>query len=173
MNELLEYELQEIEGQEQADDKRITNLEEATETMRKLRWIKEKRNEYQGIAENELKRITEWLNKETKQLQGIEAYYEFLLTDYYQQEKAKNPKFKLTTPSGKVSSRTTKKYTWDDEKVMEYLETNDLIELVRVKKEIDKAEIKRRFDGNVNPVTGEVVDGITIEEHTSISVKVE
>ena len=151
---------------------KVTCLEEANVMLRKLRFVKGKEQEYKAIAENELKRIQQWLKKETEQLTGIAEWYEWQLKEYYQAERAKNEKFKLTTPYGKVSSRRTKKFHWDvEQELAEQLLAEGKKEVVRQKIELDKTAFKKMFPDGINTETGEVLVKVTEEE--SVSVKVE
>ena len=156
-----------------ADEHAITNLEEATVLLRKLRFVRAKEREYKDVAENELKRIQTWLAKETEQLTSIAEYYESQLAQYYRIEKEKSPKFKLTTPYGKVSSKKDKKFNWpqNDTELISYMKEIGKDELIRVKTELDKNEFKKAFPDGVNPDTGELL--VRVEDVEHVNVKVE
>ena len=151
---------------------KVTCLEEANVMLRKLRFVKGKEQEYKAIAENELKRIQQWLKKETEQLTGIAEWYEWQLKEYYQAERAKNEKFKLTTPYGKVSSRKQKTFHWDSEQELaEKLLSEGKKEAVRQKVELDKTAFKKLFPDGVDTETGEVLVKVTVEEPVSVKVE--
>ena len=95
-----------------------------------------------------------------------------MLSAYYIQERAKNKRFKLSTPYGKVTIRKSKKWNYDDEVVKEYIKAENL-PYIRVKEELDKTSLKKEFKDGINPITGEIVPGITIEETESITIKAE
>ena len=166
-NILLENDLNEVKDQFE-----ITNLQGATWCFRKLRAIEDKVEEVKSVAAMEIDRITEWLARETKSLEEDKAYFEGLLNAYYVKERAKDKKFKLSTPYGKVTARKTKKWTYDDEVVKAYVKEENL-PFIRIKEELDKAAIKKAFKDGVNTETGEYIPGIRIEEVESISIKVE
>ena len=151
----------------------INDLQGATWAFRKLRAIEDKKNEFTSIATEEKNRIDEWLSKESKSLDDDKAYFEGLLSAYYIEERAKDKKFKLSTPYGKVTSRKTEKYIYEDEQaIMDYCNMNE-IDVIRVKEELDKAAFKKICKGGVNQETGEVVPGVRVETVESISVKAE
>lgn len=150
----------------------INDLSGATWAFRKLRAIEEKKKEITSIAIEEKKRIDEWLRKESKSLDDDKAYFEGLLSAYYIQERAKDKRFKLSTPYGKVTTRKNKKWSYDDEVVKEYIKAENL-PYIRIKEELDKTSLKKEFKDGINPLTGELVPGITIEEIESITVKAE
>ena len=151
----------------------INDLQGATWAFRKLRAIEEKQRELTSIAIEEKNRIDEWLSKESKSLDDDKAYFEGLLSAYYIEERAKDKKFKLSTPYGKVTSRKTEKYIYEDEQaIMDYCNMNE-IDVIRVKEELDKTAFKKICKGGVNQETGEVVPGVRVETVESISVKAE
>lgn len=151
----------------------INDLQGATWAFRKLRAIEEKQRELTSIAIEEKNRIDEWLSKESKSLDDDKAYFEGLLSAYYIEERAKDKKFKLTTPYGKVTSRKTEKYIYEDEQaIMDYCNMNEL-DVIRIKEELDKSAFKKICKGGVNQETGEVVPGVRVETVESISVKAE
>ena len=151
----------------------INDLQGATWAFRKLRAIEEKQRELTSIAIEEKNRIDEWLSKESKSLDDDKAYFEGLLSAYYIEERAKDKKFKLSTPYGKVTSRKTEKYIYEDEQaIMDYCNMNEL-DVIRVKEELDKSAFKKICKGGVNQETGEVVPGVRVETVESISVKAE
>ena len=151
----------------------INDLQGATWAFRKLRAIEEKQKEITAIAIEEKLRIDEWLSNESKSLDDDKAYFEGLLSAYYIEERAKDKKFKLTTPYGKVTSRKTEKYIYEDEQaIMDYCNMNEL-DVIRIKEELDKSAFKKICKGGVNQETGEVVPGVRVETVESISVKAE
>lgn len=165
--------LQEQVLKEERENFKIDSLEGATWSFRKLRAINQKESELKAIAEEEISKIQIWLESELKATQSDKEYFEGILTEYYREEKQKDSKFKLSTPYGKVSSRTTDKYYYDDEQaIKDYCKVNKL-DCVRVKEELDKTTFKKLCKGGVNLETGEVIPGVRVEKETNISVKVD
>lgn len=177
MTALDRIELQEVEIMEREGFK-IDDANGAVWAFRKLQAIERKANETSSIAQGEIERIKAWQEQEQKGIESDKVYFEGLLKSYYMEQRESDPKFKLSTPYGKVSSRKMPTWNYDDEKVLAYLQENELNSLIRVKRELDKQTIKKTFDvaknGTVvNSDTGEVVPGIKIMETESITVKVE
>ena len=168
MNMLLQNDLQEVK-----EEFKVTDLQEATWALRKLRALNEKIDEINAIAVEEISRINEWAEKEVKSLNYDKEYFERLLSAYYVEERAKDKKFKLSTPYGKVTSRKTTKYIYEDEQaIMDYCNTNE-IDVIRVKEELDNTVFKKLCKDGVNQETGEVVPGVRVEVVESISIKAE
>lgn len=171
LNSLLQEELKEIE---EVQGFKITNIDEANWAFRKIRALKEEVKETNLLADKEIERIENWREKEIKtSIDNIE-YFEGILTEYYMKLRSENPKAKLNTPYGKVTSRKSKKWNYqNEEEILKYLKENEYSDLIKVKEDINKAELKKMFKDGVNKETGEVLPGLEIKEEESISVKVE
>lgn len=167
-NTLLNQALQE----EVSEGFKIQNLEGAVWTFRKLRAIEAKKAEIKAIADEERARIDVWEQQEIKQYEADKEYFEGLLSAYYVEQKAQDKKFKLSTPYGKVTSRKDKKWIYEEEQLIDYLEMEDP-EGVRIKREVDKTYLKKKYKDGVNQETGEILPYVRIEESESISVKAE
>ena len=152
---------------------KINDLAGASWAFRKLREIEKKETEIKAVAEQEKALIDRWFVAETEGLRSDREYFEGLLKEYYLTNKREDKRFKLSTPYGKVSSRKTKKWNYEDEdQLKEYLKAND-IAAIKVKEDIDKAAKKKKKKNGVNEETGEVLPFVNIEEVESISVKIE
>lgn len=152
---------------------KIDSLEGATWAFRKLRALTEKQEEVKKIAAAEIEKVEIWRDKELENYANDKAYFEGLLTDYYVEERAKDSKFKLSTPYGKVTSRKSKKWVYEsEEQLLKYCKDNK-IPAVRVKEELDKAGLKKIYKDGINSETGELLPFVHIDESTSITVKAE
>lgn len=188
MNELILEELREAEKlqfdifmgettEEEAKKRfRIESTEQANWAFRKLRAINVKSNEIKELAAAERQRIDEWEKKELSVLENSTEFFEGLLAEYFVKQRELDPKFKLSTPYGRVSSRKQQpKWNYEDEKVLNWLKENDT-ELIKIKEEINKVELKKKYQIVGNTVVtedGEIVEGITVEEvPDSINIKV-
>lgn len=185
MNELLRMEFEEIEDileradltETFTDDRfKIRSIEQSNWAFRKLKALDEKVNEVTELANKEIDRILEWKENELKQVGRSKEFFEGLLTEYFVTEREKDSKFKISTPYGKVSARKSQdKWTYENDKVLKWLKENDT-ELIRIKEEINKAELKKKYqviNGQVVTEDGEIVEGITVtEQPDSITIKV-
>lgn len=185
MNELLKMEFEEIEDileraeltETFTDDRfKIRDLDAANWAFRKLKAMDEKVKQVTDLASKEIERILEWKENELKQVGRSREFFEGLLIEYFVRQKEMDPKFKISTPYGKVSSRKSQpKWNYEDDRVLKWLKENDK-ELIRTKEEINKAELKKKYrvmNGQVVTEDGEIVEGITVaEQPDSISIKV-
>lgn len=154
----------------------VKDLDAANWCFRKLKAIEDKKREIKYLADKERTRISEWEKEELKAFKSSTGYFEMLLEDYYREIRQVDPKAKLSTPYGKVTSRKQQpKWNYNEEETLGWLRQNDT-ELIRVKEEVDKAELKKKYQvmgTNVVTEDGEIVEGITIENREdTISIKV-
>ena len=151
----------------------IKDLSDVNSVMATIRNIEKKKAENEEFATKEIERTQSWLESMNKNLNNSIEYYTGLLLEYYYKEKANNPRMKnLNVPNGKLSFRTTKKITYPEDKMIEYLKQNhkDMVEEV-VTEKFNKTEVKKLLDGNIDKFTGEVLDWVTETEETTYSVK--
>lgn len=148
----------------------ITSDSEAADYFKKINEVKKEIKEKEEFKLNEISKIEKWFLTETKYLNELLEHYQSELIAYYIAKRRDNPKARVSTPWGKVQSRKTKKWAYDEQIVIDYMREY-APEMIRVKEELDKATIKKEFKDGVNIYTGEVIPGVTITEEESISVK--
>lgn len=185
MNELLKMEYDEIEDimeraeltEKFTDDRfKIESVEQANWAFRKLRAISVKSSEIKELADSERARIEEWEKKELLSMENSKGFFEGLLIEYFAKQRQNDPKFKLSTPYGKVSARKQQpKWEYDEVKLLEWLKENKP-ELVRIKEEPNKADLKKQCkvvgDTAVDE-NGEIVEGVSVtEQGEKIDIKV-
>ena len=181
MDALLEMELQEVdeimeESQREKERFKIETLEAANWALRKLAAINAEEKKINDLKEKEIRRIENWAKDELDKLSNSRQFFESLLIEYFMREREKDPRFKISSPYGKVTARKQQpKWHYDEAKLIEWLKENNK-DLLRVKYEPDKNEIKRVYKvvgTNVVTEDGEIVEGITIEERPEkITIKV-
>ncbi len=159
-------EQQEIEeAQEVKEGFKVTDLESANWCLRKIKAYKDKISEADKLAESEISRISDWKDKEEKSAQESIGFFEGLLGRYLMEQRQVDEKFKVSTPYGKVSTRKLPdKWEYDEETALKWAKCN-APDLVRVKEEVNKAELKKAVkvsDGKAIDQNGEVVPGVNI-----------
>lgn len=160
-----------LDEQEQVQDNSfvVDDENKANWALRKIKQMKDQIDNNNALAQAEIDKIEHWNNEVNKQAQESIDYFTSLLTSYALNKRAEDPKFKsLKLPNGRIGFRKSQpKWVYDNDKVIETLEKANLTDFIRVKKEPSKADIKKAFDvaGDkvINPDTGEVIEGITIE----------
>ena len=128
-----------------------------------------------AVKDAEIERLNVYYGARAEALEERKAFFERLVIGFYNYQRAKNPRYQLKTPWGKVTQRTTKSPTWKNEaETVEWLKATGRSELVKVEESLKKAELKKVFavaNGHyVDSSTGEVVPGVSVEERVSIKV---
>ena len=163
INEVLEENLE--EGLE------VTDNEIATSIMKRLKYVNMLKEENTAIAEKEIQKIRAWEDEVNSELNQKVKYYEEVLIEFYKKQQELNPKYKLDTPYGKVTKRKSKKWSYDEEAIIEFLEENMYIDMINIEKSIKKNDIKKAFPEGIDTSSGQVIDGITITEETNYNIK--
>lgn len=152
----------------------IDTPEKADWALKKLQEIKRQRLEVDKRADKEIKPIEDWRKKEIGKLSDSEIYFTMLLTEYANNNRDKDNKFRFSSPYGKIYTRNSVDWSYDDEKLIEEYKNTDV---VKSKLTLNKNELKKRVELiNGKPVdkeTGAVVDGVEIEEVSKVNVKTE
>lgn len=163
INEVLEENLE--EGLE------ITDNEIATSIMKRLKYVNMLKDENTAIAEKEIQKIKAWQDEANAELDQKVKYYEEVLIEFYKKQQKVNHKYKLDTPYGKVTKRKSKKWSYDEETIIEFLEENMYINMINIEKSIKKNDIKKAFPEGIDTSSGQVIDGITITEEVNYNIK--
>ena len=163
--------INEIIEEKVEDDIPITDKEIATSIMKRLKYVNMLKEENTAIAEKEIQKIRAWQDDVNSELDQKVKYYEEVLIEFYKKQQELNPKYKLDTPYGKVTKRKSKKWSYDEEAIIEFLEENMYIDMINIEKSIKKNEIKKAFPEGIDTSSGQVIDGITITEETNYNIK--
>lgn len=160
MNEL-------IEEVEQKEGYKVTDLNSATWAMRKLSRIENEIKEVKELSTAEHSRIEEWETARVKGLSESQDYFKHLLGTYLLEEKQKDPKFKLSTPYGNVSTRKKPDaWEYDEQGIVPFLKEQEMLDFIKVKETIDKTAFKKAVkvmsDGRVVNDDGIVIDCVKV-----------
>lgn len=152
----------------------VTDASSADWALMKLGEIERLEAQNKQLANNNINRIQDWLDKQNAKTEDSKNYFNQLLTDYIFEEKAKNPKFKLTTPNGKLSTRKSQpKWEYNDNTLIESLKANDETDFIKLKESIDKAGLKKVAmvkDGKVYSPNGVALEGVTVSPASETAV---
>lgn len=179
-DEITEEEVKEL-GIEINDEKfAITSDEQANFFLRRLEEIRSEKDKINNACNNEIERFVNKVNsfraKETLSLDNTEKYFICLLESYARKQLEGSKKKSLKLPFGTMSfKKGQRKMVYEDEALMTYIKNNNLVDFIRTKEEINKAELKKAVelqeDGNVT-LNGQVVEGITtLPAEETFSVK--
>lgn len=136
---------------------KISDLSGADWAFEKLASIHARMKEKEQLAEEKRFKIDTWLETVTAEDKRSAEYFEGLLIAYYQELRSKDPKAKLSTPAGKVTSRKLQpKWEFNEDEAVEYFKVNHP-EIVAVKESFNKADAKKLLQA-LNDDSGQVID---------------
>lgn len=185
MNVLQQHELEELDqldlqNEETKERFKIEDAEQLNWAMRKLSALNNKKNGIDELAAKEMERITSWVEKECDSINYTKSFFDGLIMEYAMSERIKDKEFKkVSTPYGKITfTKCQPKWNYDDAKLLEHLESVSALDLIRVKKEPNKVEIKKRFEAKENGLVidqeGTIIPGIKVEfPEDKLYIKVE
>lgn len=161
-----------LDDQEQTENEafEVINVETANWALRKIKQYQEKQKENNALAEAEIEKIELWLKTVNEQAQNSIDYFQGLLAEYAVKQRDNDPSFKSQKlPNGAIRFRKQQpKFNYDDEKLLNYLKQSGETDLINVKETPNKAAVKKLFNVNgdklINVGTGEIVEGVTVEE---------
>lgn len=152
----------------------VDTPEKADWALKKLQEIKRQQLEVDKRADEQIKPVEDWRKKELGKLSDSEVYFTMLLTEYANNNRGKDNKFKFSSPYGRIYTRKTLKWTYDEQKVIDEYKNTDVVQNVP---KLNKNKLKKRVEfANGKPVdkeTGAVVDGVDIEEVSKVNIKTE
>ena len=154
----------------------IDNKGKANWALRKIRHLKKKQAENESLAQKEIDKlkseideVKEWLEAENRGTQNNIEFFENLLQGFALSLRDDDPDFKtLKLPFGKLQFRKRRdKWHYQDKELLEFAK-NNIKTSVKVTEKVDKRALKKLVkvvgDKTIIEATGEVVEGITIEE---------
>lgn len=188
----MEFKTFDIETEEEAAWEEAAQQEEETGfkidspnladwAFKKIKKLNQEIQDKKDFAQREKDKIDAWLKKETTPDHDSINFFENHLIQYYKQLRAENPKAKLTTPNGKVTSRKSQpKWEFKDDAVIEYLK-NSAPDHLETKYSYNKTALKKELEivnetksSKVFDKNGELIEGITVTpQEPSYSVKLE
>lgn len=158
----------------------VVDLSSLNWTLRKMAAIEAKKRDVNEMIAQEIERLEEFRKRELKNLDQTDDFLRGLISEYAIRKRDEDPKFKSEkTPYGSIGFRKQQpKWNYDDEKLINHLESINYNHLVRTKKEPIKTEIKKLFttleNGQVVDDAGCFVEGITVEMlPETLDIKVE
>lgn len=168
-DEITEEEVKELGIEIENERFAITSDEQANFFLRRLQEVRSEKDKINTTCNNEIERFTTKVNnfraKEILSLENTENYFNGLLEAYAKKQLEGSKKKSLKLPFGTMSfKKGQRKMVYDDEAVMNFIKSNSLNEFIRIKEEINKADLKKAVTVNEDGIVtynGQVVEGVT------------
>lgn len=163
-----------VENEEMEQSFVVDTNEKADWAMKKLSEINSQIEDVDRRAKVQEQQIFDWKTNELQKLEESREYFENLLNNFTVKKLEENPKFKFSSPWGKISVRHVKEWSYnDDELIKQYKDT----QFVKTSYKLNKNDLKKSVEivngKAVSKETGEIVDGIKIDEVEKINIKTE
>ncbi|SKB01148.1 Bacteriophage Mu Gam like protein [Caloramator quimbayensis] len=127
-------------------------------------------NRYEMVIKAKIEQLNAALKKAQEKRDSEENFFKYKLYKYFKTVKTKDTKTQkvYSLPSGKLIEKMQQpEYIKDEEKLLEWAEKN-CPENIKIKKSVDWAILKKNIEMinglAINKNTGEVIEGITIQE---------
>lgn len=161
--------LDQEEAEDQAQAFVIDDDKKASWALKKYKLLEIEEDRKAKLVKDEIDRLKLWLENEQGKIDKKKAGLEQMLGGYLMDLRKADPKAKVDTPYGTVSTKKNPdKWTYEDQAVIKFLHEADMGEFIRVKEEIDKTPLKkalRVLDGKAYTEAGEEVAGISVESN--------
>ena len=146
----------------------VHDLSSATWVMRKLCDFNNQDTEVKRVAQEQIVAIQKWQQKELEKNESSREYMEGLLSDYLHDMCQTDPKARISTPYGTVSTRKQREgVNWpNDKKLVQSLSDQGLTQYLKPNPKPDKTAIKKDFHfvgDHFISNDGMILDGPTIK----------
>lgn len=161
------FDLDQEEAEDQAQAFVIDDDKKASWALKKYKLLEIEEDRKAKLVKDETERLKLWLLSEQEKIDKKKAYLEQMLGGYLMELRKDDPKAKVDTPYGTVSTRKNPdKWIYEDQAVIKFLHEAEMDKFIRVKEEIDKTPLKKALkvlDGKAYTEAGEEVAGISVE----------
>lgn len=159
--------LDQEEKEDQAQAFVIDDDKKASWALKKYKLLEIEEDRKAKLVKDEIERLKLWLENEQGKIDKKKGFFEQMLGAYLMDLRKDDPKAKVDTPYGTVSTRKNPdKWIYEDQAVIKFLHDAEMNEFIRVKEEIDKTSLKKALkvlDGKAYTEAGEEVQGISVE----------
>lgn len=154
----------------------IEDLSGVDWALRKIQKNNEKFREIKEYADQEKMKYDLLIKRQQEMTENNNQYLQYLIKNYLDKKREEDPKYRITTAIGTVSTRKSTSWKYDDEKLLNFFKKNDMTKYIRVKEEVNKVDFKKEAivtDSGAVVVaeTGEVVDGVEVTQEEKLSIR--
>lgn len=153
----------------------VNDLKSADWALRKIKQNNDTADERIEYAKEEIERLKDFISSEEKSRDNSNSYLESLLEVFLRERRIDDDKFKIKTATGTVSTRKSKSWNYDEDKLLTFLKQNEMNEYIRIKEEVNKVDFKKSVlvsnNGLVTTKDGEIIDGVSVVEDEKLTIK--
>lgn len=158
---------------------KVLDINQANFFLRRINDLNREIAQINEMCDNEInnfeRKVNEFRNTKISSLENTVNYFSTLLEKFAQSELADSKKKSLKLPFGTLQfKKSADKYEYEDEKLLQFINENQLTGLTRTKIELNKADIKKALviEDNRILLDGKEIDSVKITPgETKFSVK--
>lgn len=192
MNEIEQRDYEEALHAAESKDKQpfeVNSLSTASWAMNMLRGLEAKDKDIDANKDEQINpyqmridEVNDWADSEHDRNEQHKEYFKGLLSDYLFKLRQKDPKARISTPSGTVSTRKSPKgIETDDAKVMESFKKQGIDDFIKTKVSLSKSDLNKhgefvngKFVITDGDYQGSIIEGVRekpIFEKTTFKIK--
>ncbi|MDQ2087182.1 host-nuclease inhibitor Gam family protein [Herbivorax sp. ANBcel31] len=158
------------QGDCEKDEFIIDDDKKAEWALRKIAEERAEAQRYVNVCKSMILDYEEKIRKEEEKLSKKTSYLEFKLQQYFQSVEHKSTKTQKTykLPSGTLRLKNQQaEFKRDEEKIINWLKENKLLNFIKVKEKPDWVELKRKIKVSGDRAVsedGQIIDGIEVIE---------
>lgn len=153
----------------------IEDLSGVDWALRKIQKNTERLKEIKDYTDNEKMKYDLLYKRQQEMIENNNQYLQYLIKNFLDIKREEDPKYKITTAIGTVSTRKSTNWKYDDEKLLDFFKKNDMTKYIRVKEEVNKVDFKKEAivtdSGVVVTEAGEIVDGVEVTQEEKLSIR--
>lgn len=178
-DEVVEEEAKELGIDVEKTGYEIKDENQANFFLRRMEEVNKEKAEINDMCDKEIEmfvnRVNSFRNKKLVSLDTTTTYFTQLLEKYAQNALMESKKKSIKLIFGTLQfKKAADKYEYEDDKIIKFIDDNQLVGLTRTKVELNKADLKKAItvvDGNVL-LEGKPLEGLTITPGgTNFSIK--
>lgn len=153
----------------------IEDLSGVDWALRKIQKNNERLKETKDYVDNEKTKYDLLYKRQQEMIENNNQYLQYLIKNFLDIKREEDPKYKITTAIGTVSTRKSTNWKYDDEKLLDFFKKNDMTKFIRVKEEVNKVDFKKEAivtdSGVVVTEAGEIIDGVEVTQEEKLSIR--
>ena len=153
----------------------IEDLSGVDWALRKIQQNNEKFKEIKEYAEKEVSKYNLLIKRQQEMTENNNQYLRYLIKNFLDAKRKEDPKYKITTAIGTVSTRNKTNWKYDDEKLLDFFKKNDMTKYIKFKEEVNTVDFKKEAivtdSGVVVTEAGEIIDGVEVTQEEKLLIR--
>lgn len=153
----------------------IEDLSGVDWALRKIQKNTERLKETKDYVDNEKMKYDLLYKRQQEMTENNNQYLRYLIKNFLDAKRKEDPKYKITTAIGTVSTRNKTNWKYDDEKLLDFFKKNDMTKYIKFKEEVNTVDFKKEAivtdSGVVVTEAGEIIDGVEVTQEEKLLIR--